>query len=105
PYNVFLVRGNHDSNFQHKGYDISSDIHMLLKFGLEKYDPNAIIEHFYNALPVALFIGCNGSWIQCCHGGIEPGYDPDPFLRAEDHICFQAFFGLCRKLNLIEIVK
>ena len=37
----------------------------------------------YDLMPVALFVGCDNSFIQCCHGGMEPGYSAAELVSAE----------------------
>ena len=70
--NVFLMRGNHEER------GLSSDVfrkELKEKFGSKG---EAIFDemcHLYEFLPLAIYVGCNDNFIQCCHGGIEPSYD------------------------------
>lgn len=54
----------------------------------KKYEnPYDFIWRFFEMLPFALFLGSgegeNLSFVQCCHGGIEPGYDPKQLLASD----------------------
>lgn len=90
PDHVICVRGNHEDapmNWQETTgfkYEVNN------KFK----DPSGLkhrtISRMYGLLPVVLYIGCEDksqkitNFIQCCHGGIETGYDPSPFLDNHD---------------------
>jgi hypothetical protein len=79
---VVLCRGNHET------FDIA------FKYGfwreLRAYGDNDLflfascVVNCFNILPLALYVGVKGdpNFIQCCHGGIEPGYNPKEFLAS-----------------------
>lgn len=102
PDHVIIVRGNHEDldvvsryGFFNANYQLSAikscehEGELFLKFNKDdrfKYDENNLTDSIkkiltvYDCLPVAMFLGCennNGGvdFIQCCHGGMEPGYD------------------------------
>jgi hypothetical protein len=81
PDRVFMVRGNHEEIDLNKHYGFCEEI--VKKFGSS--DLIMKIGQFYNFLPLALYIGAGTSnaynIIQCCHGGIEIGFDPRPLLE------------------------
>ncbi len=84
PDTVVLLRGNHE------------DMRVCTQFFEEfhaKYagDPNAQfvfnkVIQFFELLPVVLYIGSGSSgkdFVQCCHGGLEPGYNPKQLLASD----------------------
>jgi len=85
PDQVFMVRGNHE--------DVA--LNNQCKFGVElekKFFGAATfkkINQLYNTLPVVLYLGAGkeGKYniIQCCHGGIEIGFDPKRLLESGYH--------------------
>ncbi|MBX3734282.1 MAG: serine/threonine protein phosphatase [Verrucomicrobiae bacterium] len=82
PGTVHLVRGNHE------------DLNLVSRYGFlaegewkygRSFDPNPILRA-YDFLPVVLYVGTGNDFIQACHGGMEPGFDPRPLLAAPpDH--------------------
>lgn len=103
PERVILVRGNHDDVHDRKimwgggwgGFDKQMDkkFHCDLK---KEFMPSEQIGRFYDLLPVVLYIGCNHNYVQCCHGGIEPGYLPGQFLDSDGR--YQMIGKICRKM-------
>ncbi len=83
PDNVFMVRGNHEDIDLNRRYGFEKEINSKFKFSyptlLQK------LQKFYNCLPVAIFLGSgiedNYNFIQCCHGGIEIGFEPKCLLE------------------------
>lgn len=82
PDRVILVRGNHEELQICDHYGFKQEV--LQKSG----DKNIYfsIASMYDLLPVALYLGTKNiekniiNYIQCCHGGLEVGYDPKIFL-------------------------
>ena len=82
PNNVILLRGQHeDFNFSSRA-DHSFGVEFAYKFG-DSSEPYRMIERFYNLMPVALYLGCGTNYIQCCHGGVEHGYQPHDLLHSD----------------------
>lgn len=89
PDHVFLVRGNHEDP------EIAGQLGFKqeyeAKFGQE--DPQGLgygqMTAFYNSLPVVLYLGSGTQeqkfFVQCCHGGMEWGYNPIKFLNQDDN--------------------
>lgn len=103
PERVVLVRGNHDDIRERKkvwgggwgGFDKQMD--KKFQSDLKKeFKPSEQIGRFYDLLPVVLYVGCDKNYVQCCHGGIEPGYLPGPFLDSNKK--YQMIGKLCRKM-------
>lgn len=107
PEQVILVRGNHDDTYQNKKCWHLGAFHkqMNTKFQHDANNelmPSQQIDRFYDLLPVVLYIGCNHNYIQCCHGGIEPGYLPKNLLDANAKN-YQLIGQVCRK-NILPIL-
>ena len=75
-----LVAGNHETGFVAWKNGFADELRA--KFG--KKDGNRLFNRihniFFKRLPVAVFIQCEEEAIQCCHGGIEPTYNPRKLL-------------------------
>lgn len=84
PSQVFLLRGNHEDRSLNCAYGFCSELED--KFGDIDQSP---IFNFYEWLPLALFLGSGVgqdgkmNYVLCCHGGIEPGFDPHDLLMAQ----------------------
>ena len=85
PDKVFMVRGNHEDiricsrdGFQSEFYGKFGNNHMA-------YERTCSM---YNCLPVALYLGVGHDYIQCCHGGMEMGFDPTALLQHDSAIAF-----------------
>ena len=96
--NVHLVRGNHESVGQTQECGFLRELHK--KFG--KDDGKTIYNLFATAcklMPLALFLGVQVDaaqspvFIQCCHGGVEPFYQPAAFLAAAGDVRYDRLPG------------
>ncbi|MFI5332720.1 MAG: metallophosphoesterase family protein [Candidatus Babeliales bacterium] len=85
PDRVFLLRGNHETRL------ISSAYGFKLELEQKRFNEHIIdkVFRFYNLLPVALYLGSNNSFVQCCHGGFEVGFNAGPLLNAQEPQQFQ----------------
>jgi len=85
PDRVLLARGNHEdiSLVSRYGF-LAEGAH---KFGRE-FNAQRVIR-LYDFLPVVLYLGCADHFIQCNHGGMEPGYDPGRLLDAPETARFE----------------
>ena len=85
PGRVHLVRGNHED------FSLVSRYGFLAE-GESKYGSGfhaARILRAYDFLPVVMYLGTTRDFLQLCHGGMEPGFDPAPLLGAEGTNRFQ----------------
>lgn len=88
PDQVFLIRGNHEDPAMAGSLGFKQEYEA--KFREEDSDGRVYdkISAFYNSLPVVLYLGAENpekiSFIQCCHGGIEWGYNPEGLLNSND---------------------
>lgn len=114
PQHVIVVRGNHEDyvlaplfRLKHTAQEEKDNAPSLIdelshKFNLTNKDEIAIFR-FYETLPVVLYLGCGTTnhqdYMQCCHGGIELGYDPYVLLHAPDNVRFELIKKLWRKKN------
>ena len=85
PEHVFMARGNHE------------DVQMISTYGFlaecqkkyaTKFEP-ALIGRLYDFFPVVFFVGSGSDFIQCNHGGMEPGYLPGVLLDARPSVGYQ----------------
>jgi hypothetical protein len=96
PDHVFMVRGNHEDLDLNAHYGFA--LEWRTKFGDQDMKE---LETFYNQLPVALFVG-NGTqiinYVLCCHGCIEPGFDPQTLLSSQGDVRF-AYLGQLKRAD------
>jgi|GEM_PF-446775 len=94
PQNVIMVRGNHEDEYLNKICGFKEEI--VSKFcNITENKNNKIqkIYRLYDFLPIAAYVGLGDNYLQCCHGGLEPGYNPQPLLQSNAH------FDLLGRLN------
>ena len=112
PTQVIVVRGNHEDYIlapdfrkkhtkqEQKDNAPSFIDELYLKFDLSEKDEVALFR-FYEILPIALYIGSGTAFhtdfIQCCHGGMEIGYNPYKLLNAPKAISFERIETFWRK--------
>src|SRR5262249_15855633 len=97
PQRVCLIRGNHEDVTLAVNYGFLAEIQA--KYGRE-FNVTKIMRS-YDCLPLVLYLGCGDNFIQCNHGGMEPGFDPTGLLEAEGTLRFQ-FLG---RLNQARFLK
>ena len=88
PDRVHLARGNHEEVSLAARYGFLSE--GRLKYGAD-FDTLKVLRT-YDFLPVVIWLGSGGNYIQCNHGGMEPGFDPRRLLSAAGPTAFQ-FIG------------
>jgi hypothetical protein len=88
---VFFVRGNHENISMATGCGFRIELLNKYKGGATAFqDGKNIFQKFIlmsATLPLAIFVSSASdpdSYIQCCHGGVEPFYNPTIFLGASD---------------------
>ncbi len=91
PDRVFMTRGNHEDAELNAHYGFYDE--MMKKFSSSRLLKK--VGQLYNVLPLALYLGAGNpnefNIIQCCHGGIEIGFDPRALLEhSSQHagVCF-----------------
>ena len=97
PDQVWMVRGNHEEVRMIGRYGFGHELRY--KFG-ETFDLFKIAR-LYDFLPVALYLGCEGNYVQCNHGGMEAGFEPNKLLTDPN----KARFQLIGKLNRRDFLK
>jgi hypothetical protein len=78
PERVFLLRGNHE------------DVSLQARYGFFEEGQSKYVGEFdaariaraFDFLPVVIYLGTGHSFIQCNHGGMEPGFSPGALLEA-----------------------
>jgi Calcineurin-like phosphoesterase len=112
PSHVIIIRGNHEDytilkQFQeHYKNKIPKDslpnflTELQLKFGFTDRE-QITIARFYDILPVVCYLGCQNTvhthFIQCCHGGLELGYNPYMLINAPDCVAYELIQQTYRK--------
>lgn len=106
PDRVHLIRGNHEE------YTIAARYGLLAECAHKfsgAFDPKRLCR-FFDFLPAVLYLGNGTNYIQCNHGGMEPGFNPGRLLDAPEGVHYQriveldrarwldANAGLCRSL-------
>jgi Calcineurin-like phosphoesterase len=90
PKQIIMVRGNHEDPFVTEHYGFKTEFDHKFKNAQNQartkcYDK---ISKLYNFLPLALYLGSGThkekSFIQCCHGGLEIGFNPQNLFKAAD---------------------
>ncbi|MSU34578.1 MAG: serine/threonine protein phosphatase [Pedosphaera sp.] len=94
PDRVFLARGNHEEVSIASRYGFLSE--GRVKYDAE-FDPKMVLRA-YDFLPVVIYLGTAGNFIQVHHGGMEPGFDPRPLIDASGTNRFQ-FIGALNQLQ------
>lgn len=114
PHQVVLVRGNHEDYIlapsfrkkhtaeEEKDNTPTVTDELYKKFDLTEKDEVTIFR-FYEVLPVVLYLGCGTAqhtdYMQCCHGGLEIGYNPHDLLHAPQEVHYEAIEKLWRRKN------
>ena len=96
PDRVQLVRGNHEDLSLTARYGFFAEL--VGKFGRD-YDLRKPLR-LYDFLPVVLYLGSNNNFVQCNHGGMEPGFSPIELLKSPQGTAFQLLGELKQKTYL-----
>lgn len=92
PTCVWLTRGNHEDSYMIKRHGFADELQA-------KYGRDVDLERVaavFEGLPVVIYMGCRGNFLQSCHGGMEPGYDPSRLLRSRSDLAYQRLGRLMR---------
>ena len=92
PKRVFFVRGNHEDFQLTARYGFLREVRA--KYG--RTTTPLSIWRMYDFLPVVIYAGVGNDFVQCNHGGMEPGYDPRPLLNSAGRQRFQMLGELAR---------
>jgi hypothetical protein len=100
PHNVIILRGNHEDADLNDAYGFVLECDNKFKDPDEKRKGLITLFNLYNLLPAALFLGIENSteYVQCCHGGLEPGFNPQNLLNST--ASFQLIESLDQKVSL-----
>lgn len=72
PNNFFMVRGNHEDLNINARYGLTQELRDKFANPSEAMEA---IHRIYNYLPVALYLKSGNNALQCCHGGMEIGFN------------------------------
>ncbi len=90
---VHLARGNHEDFDIVARYGLLDELRH--KFGMAA-DVLKLMRA-YDLLPAVIYVGDGRDFVQMCHGGMEPGYDPRGLLAADGGVRFQLLGRLRQK--------
>ena len=93
PDHVLIARGNHEDFKMTATYGFLREGQM--KYG-RMFDPLALWR-VYDFLPVVIYVGVGTDYVQCNHGGMEPGYDPKRLLMEPGKVRYQLLRELQQK--------
>ena len=88
PDQVFLIRGNHEDPTIAYSYGFHHEFHAKFADATKEQCAQCYkkVAKFYDYLPLVLYVGTGTpekrNYFQCCHGGLEFGYNPGAFLQA-----------------------
>ena len=98
PEKVVLVRGNHEDGYMNTSFGFEGELRTKFYHAYcdeeDFQDFTDRLYRIYNYMPVALYLGCQDkqgiiNFLQCCHGGMEIGFDPKPLLSSDAKTSFQ----------------
>ncbi len=93
PNQVFMTRGNHEDFEMTARYGFLREGQM--KYG-KAFDPLPLWR-VYDFLPVVLYLGVGENYMQCNHGGMEPGFNPRSLLAVDGKVRFQLLGEIAQK--------
>lgn len=93
PQQVHMARGNHEDLSLTARYGFFTEL--VGKFGRD-YDLRKPLR-LYDFLPVVIYLGSENNFIQCNHGGMEPGFNPKALLGSSNDRAFQLIGSLNQK--------
>lgn len=96
PKHVFLIRGNHEDLAMNRKYGFAYELNQ--RFNMQETEMQPFY-YLYNLLPAVLYLNTFSNdttnfYIQCCHGGIELGFNPQDLLKSKKE--YQAIRTLYR---------
>ena len=107
PDRLFIVRGNHEDLKTASRYGFLDEC--LVKFS-EKKGQRFLktdfqqIGNLYDVMPVVLYVGCGDNYLQCCHGGMEPGYNPSKLLKDQGGAQFE-LLGTLKRSKFVDVKR
>ena len=93
PDRVLMARGNHEDFKMTATYGFLREGQM--KYGRE-FNPLPLWR-IYDFLPVVIYLGVGDDYLQCNHGGMEPGYNPGSLLADRGKVRYELLGELKQK--------
>ncbi|HEX2978459.1 MAG TPA: metallophosphoesterase family protein [Candidatus Babeliales bacterium] len=95
PGKVILLRGNHEDEMMNRSFGFGQEL--ATKFPEMAAGDSSLIYRLFDLMPSVLYLGAGENnrldIIQCCHGGIEIGFNPQKLL---EHTSYKAFQSIDR---------
>ncbi|OQA36045.1 MAG: Calcineurin-like phosphoesterase [Candidatus Dependentiae bacterium ADurb.Bin331] len=102
PDRVILLRGNHEDEMLNQKFGFAQELE--IKFSALQTRDRSLIHHVFDLMPSVLYLGSasgnHTDLIQCCHGGIEIGYNPHDLLSMQAQKAFQSITKLDRTMPI-----
>ena len=102
PNNVILLRGNHEDEIMNATFGFKQEI--KVKFSNVAQTDLQHIFKVFDAMPSVLYLGCgdkhHADFIQCCHGGLEIGFNPHALFNNPAIRAYQAIDKLERTMPI-----
>ncbi len=98
PNRVHMARGNHEDFTLTARYGFFAELANKFGRGYDLRKPMRI----YDFLPVVIYLSSGGNVIQCNHGGMEPGFNPNGLLDAPRTPAYQLLGSLDQKKYLAQ---
>lgn len=86
PESFFLIRGNHEDPVMADTLGFFEEYKAKFRKDDPEYQDYKNMTAFYHTLPVVLYLGTEKNFVQCCHGGMEWGYNPKTLLNEDKRI-------------------
>lgn len=90
PGRMFYINANHEDASLYQSYQFGKELDHQLQ-----HEDKEVVRSLLTYLPSAIYVlfedNMDSKWIQFCHGGIDPKYNPGAFLRSNYEFNFQNF--------------
>lgn len=107
PGHVHIMRGNHDDWAYARDQELGLEVLDSVKDPKEQDSLKNALLNWFNLLPTALYLATQDSgttyYVQCCHGGIEVGYDPKAFLSSAATYQYLTNYKADREKNISDM--
>jgi hypothetical protein len=106
PQSMYVLRGNHEEWEEANRKGLGKEITTYVADDAQRQkDLRNIFINYFNTIPCALYLGCVDdtgitNYMQCCHGGIEIGYQPKNLLSSSVKYEYISTKDLNRKKNV-----
>jgi hypothetical protein len=98
PGKVILLRGNHEDEMMNRSFGFGQEL--ATKFPAITQTDSSFVYRVFDMMPSVLYLGSGKNnildVIQCCHGGIELGFNPEKLFAYSSSNSFQSIEKISR---------